>query len=692
MENIEHIVVLMLENRTFDNMLGWLYEDEAPEHFIPATSGPPYRGLQTLKPGEFINSVRFPDSVFSVHPLRGARGFTSPNVAPGESFKQVTTQFYNTATPATDAPPTMTGVLLDFAQILMKRDFDEGKIRRHASMVMESFTPGQAPVLNQLARHYAVCDAWHASAPGQTNPNRAFLMCSTSNGMINNGDLETDPRAKEIEKKVGMAIGDDRVDAPTIFNALDTAKAEWRVFYETSYLPQKISTLLNDTATLAKFIPGVWEIAKALEPYKDYLVGLTSGTLESCYTWRLFPQIKDKIPGAHTRFSKTDEFHRLARAGQLPKFSYIEPFWTIAHSTVDNPNYQNLFSALGNDYHPPGSILAGEQFVKEIYSSLIANKAAWEKTLLLITFDEFVGGFDHAVADLKRGVVQPPWGKGPPPRPNPADFKFDRLGARVPTIVVSPWVEKGTVFRSSTPTPFDHTSVIATTLEQIGRQDLLAQFGERAKNAPSFNTVLTRGTPRTDPVLPFVDTQRKHGDPVLFGQTVFLKNENGQYLAPARCALKVSDFGNILPKGVMDVLVAFGLAAYFPTMGDTPAPMAFIPTTANPAPYILEDAKVLLVSRESGHGAHIILGAWPGSHDCYYYDEFLEGTELDNQSWSINWDDRARQLCYGDRIILHNQHYGGQRLSRDSRPGQSQWITTKHNGDHWTVEPGPVAV
>ncbi len=107
------------------------------------------------------------------------------------------------------------------------------------------------------------------------------------------------------------------------------------------------------------------EVYLALKPYTDYLVGLTSGALESCYTRRLFPQIKARIPGAENRSRKTEEFHRRARAGKLPLFTYIEPFWSISHSTVDNRGYENLFSALGNDYHPPGSVLAGEQFVKE---------------------------------------------------------------------------------------------------------------------------------------------------------------------------------------------------------------------------------------------------------------------------------------------------------------------------------------
>ena len=697
LENIEHIVVLMLENRTFDGMLGWLYERDKPERFLPASSGPPFRGLQAVNPNDFVNTAL--NGTLSAKPTRGAQGFTIPTFAPGEEFQQVRTQFYGeNAKP--DAPVTMKGVLADFVAVLKKREMPEADIRRLAPMVMQSFTPGQAPVLNQLARHYAVSDAWHASVPSQTNPNRAFLMCGTSNGMINNGDLETNPTAKAIEKIVGMAIGDDRVEAPTIFNALHQAKVDWNVFYQTSYLPHKISGLLQQAPLVELLLgpipvigPAVTTLIRQLKPFSDYLLSLTSGELGSCYTWRLFPQIKDKIPDAASRFFKLEEFHKRARAGRLPKFSYIEPYWTIAHTTVDNPVYQNLLSALGNDYHPPGSALAGEQFVKEVYTSLIANKAAWEKTLLLITFDEFVGSFDHQTADLKAGVVLPPWGpNGKPPFQNPEGFKFDRLGARVPTIVVSPYVQKGTVFRSPTKTPYDHTSVIATVLEALGRKDLVPQFGERTKAAPSFKDVLTLGKPRTDPVLPFVDVKRRNGDLVGYGQTFHLKNQGGKYLGPAYGTMKVGGGGSIMHESVLSLCVDLGVAAYFPTLGHKPAPVAFVSLSADPPDAIINLSMVRLISREPGPGARNMLGAWGDSHDCYYFDEFLEGDDFRKQTWIIQKVDNPIQpLRYGDRIRLRNMFFD-QGLSRDTRPLMGEWISTARSPDHWTIEPGPAAV
>ena len=699
-QNIEHIVVLMLENRSFDSMLGWLYEKDSPAVYVPPTTGAPFRGLQAINPNDFVNTAL--NGTLSVPPTRGAKGFTIPDIAPGEEFEQVLTQFYGTQTPVPGAPVTMKGVLEDFVEVLQKRKVADADIRRLAPMVMQSFTQGQAPVLNQLARHYAVSDAWHASVPSQTNPNRSFLMCGTSNGMINNGDLETDPQAKALEKILGMAIGDDRVNAPTIFNALQTAGVDWNVFYQTSYLPQKISALLQYRAALLALLvvspalgAAVAALLVLLNPYAQYLMDLTSGELGSCYTWRLFPQIKDKIPGAAQNFQKLDDFHRKARAGQLPKFSYIEPFWTIAHTTTDNPVYENLFSALGNDYHPPGNVLAGEQFVKEVYTSLISNKAAWNKTLLLITFDEFVGSFDHQTADMQPGSVQPPWApNGQPPFQNSAGFKFDRPGARVPTIVVSPYVQKGTVFRSSTSTPFDHTSMIATTLGAIGRKDLVAQFGARTSAAPTFEDVLTLNQPRTDAgALAFLDTQRAAGDLVHYGDTFVLKNQNGQYLSPAYCTMKVAGGGSVIPDPLMGICVDLGVAAYFPTLGSQPAPLSFVTPVPDPAAQIANNSLAMLVSRESGPGARNILGAWADSHDCYYYDEYLDGDNLKKQTWTIQKTANPSQpLRYGDQIHLTNLYYGNQQLTRDTRWFQSQWITTATGGDSWTIEPAPAQV
>ena len=703
LDNIEHVVVLMLENRSFDSMLGWLYENDLPALNIPATKpGDEYRGLQCVDLDKFRNTAL--NGTLTAEPSRGVQGFSVPDVAPGEEFDHINTQFYDTPDPTPDTPITMTGVLADFVEVLQGLKFDAADVARLGPMTLETFTQGQLPVLNQLAKHYAVSDAWYASVPSQTNPNRAFLMCATSNGMVNNGDLETNPQAKEIEAVLGMAIGDDRVDAPTIFNALSDAGVDWAVFFQTSYLPQKISTLLAGLPILIPLLaaagfPLLAAAAAALllelRPYTDYLKDLTSGELGSCYTWRLFPQIRDEIPDAAQHFYKLPEFHRLARAGQLPRFSYIEPFWSISHTTVDNPTKEKLFTVLGNDYHPPSNILIGEEFVKEVYSSLIANTEAWRKTLLLITFDEFVGSFDHRTEELKAGVVKPPWWpNGQPPFKSPTHFAFDRLGARVPTIIVSPYVQKETVFRSTGDVPYDHTSVIATTLNWLGQADKVAAFGARAQAAPTFEGALTLDRPRTDEAaLPFLDTPQAIGDIVGYGDPFLLKNQNGQYLTGFYATIKVAGGGSIIPDSVMGICIDLDIAAYFPRIGgEQPAVLSFVTQAPDPASNISNGDQVLIVSRESGLGPRNLLGAWDDSHDCYYADEYLDGDNATKQRWYVQkLADTDQPVRYGDQVYLVNAYHQGARLTRDERwLVASGWITTDPKGDSWTIEPAPV--
>lgn len=705
--NIDHVVVLMLENRSFDSLLGWAYEgSDKPSLFIPDTPGATFRGLQATDLNKFLNKSL--NGGLQVKPTRGANGFTVPDFDPGEEFAHVTQQFFNKANPGPTDPITMLGVLEDFVEILKERKLTEADIRRVAGRVMQSYTPAQLPVLNQLARHYAVSDAWYASAPSQTNPNRSFLMCGTSMGMVNNGDLETNPQARDLEKVLGMAIGDDRVDAPTIFNALNEGDHDWRVFWQTSYLPQKMSNLINGLPILIPLLPllplppGVGlalaavagALLLALKPYTDYLNDLCSADLKSCYTWRLFPQIKAKIPNAASHFSRMDEFHRLARAGRLPKFSYIEPFWSISRSTTDN-GLESLMSALGNDYHPPSNLLVGEAFVKEVYTSLISNRAAWNRTLLLITFDEFVGVFDHQTDDLKAGRVKAPWDGGqPPPFKSPTGFKFDRLGARVPTIIVSPLVKKGTVFRSENGVPYDHTSVIASTLKWVGKGDKIKDFGQRTLAAPTFENVVTLDKPRSDATaLPFLDTQRFTGDPVRYGESFVLKSQDGKYLTSFYPTMKAVGGGSVVSDAVMGMCIDIGAAANFPTYGGgDKARLSFITTAADPAGQIAHNSTALLVSREPGLWARNTLGAWKDSADCYYDNEYLDGDHLTQQTWTIQkLDNTGQPLRYGDRIYLVNGFFGGQRLTRTTWPKEG-WVTTKPDGGYWTIEPAEARV
>lgn len=173
-----------------------------------------------------------------------------------------------------------------------------------------------------------------------------------------------------------------------------------------------------------------------------------------------------------------DQFLADARAGTLPAFSYVEPKWVGEAGTTS--------------YHPGPDIIPGEQRLAEIYEALRAGPA-WEDTLLVVTFDEHGGIYDH---------VAPPYAANPYPNDMVDGFRFDLLGVRVPTLLVSPWIDDRTVFRSTTDVPYDATSFLATLLHWFGVPPSGWWLGERTRQAPTFEGVLRRATPRSSASLP----------------------------------------------------------------------------------------------------------------------------------------------------------------------------------------------
>ena len=143
----------------------------------------------------------------------------------------------------------------------------------------------------------------------------------------------------------------------------------------------------------------------------------------------------------------------------------------------------------GNSQHPNYDVALGEQLIHDVYEALRTGPG-WPGTLLVITYDEHGGCYDH---------VPPPWGAVPPDNDaGEFGFDFDRFGVRVPAVLVSPLIAPGTVFRAPAGgMPLDHTSILKT-LEQ--RWNLPALTARDAA-APGFGDVLTLTTPRTDDAL-----------------------------------------------------------------------------------------------------------------------------------------------------------------------------------------------
>ena len=121
----------------------------------------------------------------------------------------------------------------------------------------------------------------------------------------------------------------------------------------------------------------------------------------------------------------------------------------------------------------------GEQLIHDTYEALRAGPG-WAQTLLVLTYDEHGGCYDH---------VPPPWGATPPDNTaGEFGFGFNRFGVRVPTLLISPLIAPGTVYRvPAGSTPLDHTSILKTVEQRWNLPPLTA----RDAAAPGFGDVLT---------------------------------------------------------------------------------------------------------------------------------------------------------------------------------------------------------
>ena len=146
----------------------------------------------------------------------------------------------------------------------------------------------------------------------------------------------------------------------------------------------------------------------------------------------------DTVSAAASHFGLFTDFQAAAAAGTLPAFTFLEPSW----------------ASTGNSQHPNYDVALGEQLIHDVYEAL-RGRPGWTQTLLVLTYDEHGGCYDH---------VPPPWGATPPDdTAGEFGFDFDRFGVRVPTVLISPLIAPGTVYRvPAGSTPLDHTSILKT--------------------------------------------------------------------------------------------------------------------------------------------------------------------------------------------------------------------------------------
>jgi phospholipase C len=413
---IQNIVVLMLENRSFDHMLGLLYADR--DNVSP--TGQAFDGLtgKESNPGPDGKPV----TVFPIE-VNTSNDYFMPGADPGEGYQATNLQLFSADGAPTPAVATNAGFLTNFSNTLAWEASKPGWTPLPGTVaadIMGIYTPAILPVLSGLAKGFAVCDQWFSSVPTETLPNRAFACAATSQGHM-------DDTTKTFT-------------VPSIFGLLSDHGVSWKIHgYTASPL-----TKLNFT---------------------------------------------DTTNAAATHFGQFADFQADAASGSLTAFTFLEPDW----------------GATGNSQHPNYSLALGEQLIHDVYDAL-RNGPQWHQTLLIITYDEHGGCYDH---------VSPPT-TATPPDASVGEFGFDfkRFGVRVPTVLVSPLIAPGTVFRvPATSTPLDHTSILKTVEKRWGLPALTA----RDAAAPDVGAVLTLASARTDDPLAGVTVPRTPpGNPAEF--------------------------------------------------------------------------------------------------------------------------------------------------------------------------------
>ncbi len=331
--------------------------------------------------------------------------------------------------------------------------------------VMKCFTREQLPVLTTLAETFVVCDRWFSSLPGPTWPNRFFLHAASSGGL--------DDSPSNLEVTVSSFLNGFRFENGTIFDRLEDACFDWKVFMGDEF-------------------PQVFAIS-----------GMTDQRLQG-------------------HFKGFDQF---ATAVSDPDFS--TPYVFI------EPDYGNVLPLTPGDFtcgtsqHPLDDVTRGERLIKQVYEA-IRNSPHWNESLLLVTYDEQGGFYDHVA---------------PPPAVSPGDviadennnhhnFNFEQLGIRVPAVVISPLIPANRIDH----TIYDHTSLLATVERLFGFKPLT----NRDAQANSFDHLLSLSTPLTGTptVLPEPPDSGFHCD---FNLITAVTAEDRSAIAPAeRAAVDVT--------------------------------------------------------------------------------------------------------------------------------------------------------
>jgi phospholipase C len=422
LKKIEHVVVLMKENRSFDQMLGYLKRDGMPE----------VDGLT----GEEVNHDA-EGNAYPVFEWGPADTVFHPDLDP---TGKVLDPCHTPACVREQLSDGNSGFVANFLSTRKDRDGNPVQIPdRYRGLPMGYYSATHLPVYDHLARQYCICDAWHASIPGDTWPNRLYSLAGRAGESIGHkpGLLSSLLRRLHgIPRLAGIA------DAPIFEVEAFTRQLEERQWRWYSH----------DPATLRgadKLYRNFGDLNRDNFAYFNRKrVSALTETLEAPLVGR-------------------DSFLDDAAKGQLRDVSWIDP--NFIDLSVLDPN--------SNDDHPPSDIRAGQSLVLELYEALLKSPN-WENTMLVVVYDEHGGFYDHVA---------------PPPVEDDGSG-YTTLGPRIPALIVGPRVS-----RTVCHTTFEHTSLIATILRRFAAdpEQALARMPKRVRDAPHLGQVL-EAEPRTD--------------------------------------------------------------------------------------------------------------------------------------------------------------------------------------------------
>lgn len=365
----KHVVLLMLENHSFDQMLGCMTEVHAD--------------LEGVRPGV-------------THVNRDARGREYPQ-APLDVLQVKPDPKHDTANVLAQLADHNGGFIRDYLEA------NRESARESCPDIMGYFPRGSLPALHKLAEQFVVCDHWFSSLPGPTWPNRFFALTGTSNGRV------LMPAGVSHLEMLTTQTQD------TIFDRLDAKRVSWNVYFY-DFPSSLILRNQRRPENLGNYLP----------------------------IDRFFAQANED-----------DD--------TLASFVFIEP------------KYMGLDQ---NDDHPPHNVMKAQKLVADVYNAIRSNPALWSTTLLVVVYDEHGGFYDH---------VEPP--AATPPDAHREEYTFDRLGVRVPAILVSPYLRPGVIH-----TQLEHTSLLRYLIGKWGLEPLGARttgrdaLGESLPWAPAMRT------------------------------------------------------------------------------------------------------------------------------------------------------------------------------------------------------------